>query len=686
MIVVMMSCVVFGCSNTTTNESTTFSNNNQNGFQRVDGRTGYSETLVDIESPDYDSVIQTVMYQNDNYYSVVVKHDKNNGDVVSRELYSISATGEINDIVILQASQTFLYLLMNDTLIAISTNRAFVISTTDGSVISETSIPTNPLAISKYKDGFVLMYQGKVIYFNSNCEELKRIENDELTYFSSVFNPLFEVNSKLVLVVNLSYRMHYYEIDFESDYCQFIGSNEDYGIEFEECFGEFIFDRLGEYKLNPFTGEKMLLAEWSNTNVRPEYVTVQVLLNIGIDDYHFVKAYTGIDGVISIQIYTYDPNIDYSDREIITVGGYGLAYEYILRKNIYEYNKLQDEYRVVQFNYEDLDVDFSDFVGRNLALISEFNRGNSPDIFFGNDFDYEYFGRNGMVIDMLPYLMENDRINFEEIEPALREIMFHDDVCYQLFYSFSLNGYWGKASVMSDYTNMTYQEMFSLENEDGIVCPSNYSTDIIDFIIYYSLNELVDEDGNFLLTYDELEEIVRTSIDYGFPCSTPWDLLEDEGFSHLRNDEYLMSWILIHSYSNYEEAIDVVGDDLCFIGFPSVNGSSHMIFPIGNVAVSSGALNPEACVDFLSFFFSQEVQNEIVLTGGNSVSSVINADFSESYRDIINSVDCIEINDFSISNMFYEEIITYETQGKTIELITDSIWERLNLYLAEIYG
>lgn len=690
---------------------------------RLNGRTGYRESICDIpcqiEEIYCNKSIEGLMRdETTGEFFVVVKSIDEDSNCF-RLLYRILPDGSDYSAIQIDLDNNGLeqYVYLDGRIICISSEETVFLSVEDGSILSVAQNDHNPLSSCKLGNDYVVTYSDHIVLYNNSGEELSRVSIDN-TLYSSYFDPLFEQDGTFYLVSCSGYEYDYYAIDFNSGYCNFLFNNYDLGIDFEDCNGQYVFNEIGEFRVDPCSESLVLLAEWNNTNSRPGgYPNMGYRYYYTFGDDLFVKAYVDSDNTTSIQIYEYDDSIDYSNSKIITVGGIGMEQDVAFNLAVYNYNISQDEYRVNLIEFENEAESNVDELERNSRLIVDFNNGNAPDIFYGNNFDYDYFGRSGIVLDLLPYLVDNEYINLDDIEDSLRNTMISDDHCYYLYDAFVFNGFWGRYDSMSQMTDMTYDQMFELDNPDGQILSTYYARDIAGFIISYAFSHFIDTNCDLLFTESQLEDVIALSLEYGLPNSSSFEMLGEDGFDHIRTNEYLMTWSIVPNLFWFDSAVKESGGDICYLGFPSFFGATHVIQPQGNVAVSSSTEYPDACISFISYLFSDDIQRRIISSGSNSVMHSVNEElfvyaqnpemipderaayrhiFSnrdpisqnviESYRNAITSVDSVQIYDWSVYEMINEEITTYDSQGRSPEMIADSLYSRLELYAHEYYG
>ncbi len=685
---------------------------------RIEGRTGYRETICDIAPNESTSrSILSVMRDDDLFYVVVRDFGEDRSDQDGTYLYKVSEDGEIIDSRSIEQTGD-IFVMIEDGIACVKSGSTSVISLDDGSELYSFESDPSPIAASSYKDGFVVGYRDHVIWYDKNGDELSTIVNSDFGWFSEYCDMIYEYEDHTYIIACPDIGYSYYEVNLDDGTCELVNDSTELGIEPADCCGGYVFDRYCEYKIDPVSGSRTILCEWNNTNVRPGGASCAGYRYYYVfDDDLFARTYVNPDGYACIQFYEYDEGIDYTDIDTITVGGIALYEDYPIQYAAYKFNAEHDDCRIVIQEFENEGYTDEYVIERNARLISEFSSGNSPDIFYGNYFDYDYFGRNGMAVDLLPLIEASDAINKDDFEPSVWDALNRDGHCYHLITSFYFNGYWGKASNMADYTNMTYDVMYSLDNPSGRAFATRYSSQFAGDILSYPFDSFVDSEGMLTVSEEQIEDVVRVCIEFGLPSTSGYDMLGEEGFNHLRSDEYLMTNYPVTGLKWYYDSVRDAGDNLCFIGSPSVYGSSHGVQPFGSIAVSSSATDPDMCLEFIACLYGADVQRYMLTNGYASVIRQFNdelyeyasdpeadpdiekiygsllsdcdpipEDVIEAYRQAIDSIDTIQVYDPTVYVMINEELETYDLQGKPIEDIADVLYSKLSLYASEHYS
>ena len=426
-----------------------------------------------------------------------------------------------------------------------------------------------------------------------------------------------------------------------------------------------------------------------------------------LDDERFAITYEYVDLTSEVLLFKYDPTIDRSDVEQIKIGGFGVYSDETLRWAVYTFNTSQSEYRAILEDYgnrfEGTTPD--DRRKATLNLTQYFNEGNAPDIFYGTRFDYEYMGRNGMVIDLSKYMQESD--SSASLTDAANRLMYDgSSACYQLFAGYTMDGFFIQDSVAAEVPDTSLFSLYQYAEEHEIPYSVSDASDIVDCAIRYNFADLWGAyDGTRKISHEDLVKIV--SIVTGLPVSQRHFI----GRRDVENGQALMCsetiWCRLNDGENTEEGFT-------YIGYPSISGSVYLARPESLLAISTTAKNKDACWKMLSTLLSEEAQKQVLCTGRIPVTKnmlnlfcdaamhpdqisdeVIKSCFRrqkpvsqesvDRFLVEIGKADTVYTMDWGVFDIIYDEINTYYTQSRTPEQIAESLEKRLTLYMQENY-
>lgn len=670
----------------------------------------YSSQSIDIYDVDsYTTAYNVISYDN-NYYTVV-NHISVDSTLSETYLYCINDNGEITAKVPLNPS-------INPYVASDIIDDEFVYTTFSGKlekvdlytgeITYSESVGNNLCGVLSCDDGYVVLSIGRIDKYNSEDIRLASIENSDWQFYNG-YRSFYQSGDAYYLLADTGFNWKYYQLDFDNSSSDLIYDPTQDATDLWYCSGPYIFDEEGEYWLDAETSCRYQLAKWSDMNLQPPQCNGMDPKYIGISDEIFIQVYSYSNGMSQLVVYNYDEGIDYSGRTIITVGGYNCRDDLALNWSIFRYNTSQSEYRVVIEEYSD---NFGwgnpeEAASSKAALIAYFNNGNAPDIFYGNEFDYDSFQQSGALLDITQYMSNSFAQRFDEITPNIRNLMIDDNgSCYMIFSGYKMDGF---SSAYDVESNLSINEAVEYAEEYGVTLyPNVLSMELAQEAIQFSLI-----DGE--LNEEDIQNILQYSVEYGlYDLSSSTQITTWE--SELR--DYLMCYAgfgLVSVTGMNDVLRNINGDDeLVFIGYPTINGSRHVIQPFGQMAISSATAYPEACTQVLSYLLNEEIQdmnnfgclipvNDMCMRRMveyaqdhslipeedyqyylylNSTDEVTE-EAAEAFYSYIDHVDTVMFYDRGLVSIIDDELQTYYLQDKPIEEIAESLYSRLSLYLAE---
>ena len=456
---------------------------------------------------------------------------------------------------------------------------------------------------------------------------------------------------------------------------------------------------------------------------------------IALDEEHFMlirtqcfnaaeNAYDS-DSIIEVALISKDENADYDSCKKIVIQGVGVSSDSELATAVYYFNNEQDKYYIELDDLADK-LDWSSIKtmkNTTLRLLTDYMNGNTPDIFYGNYFDYLYFGQSGMVEDMRPYLEKTGMFDASSITPEIYKLMTGENgEIYQVFAGYALKGFWGGQSQYSGSETLASLPAMKSDQKRFRTTPAaDLLYDMIgaDLRGIYKRGEL-DSDTVLAAVKCALENGTERPETYeGYPVYTT----EDVGKGKISLFETTVA-----NANTYYSLSRSFKDTPVFAGYPSAKSSSHLVVPVGLMALSSSASDPQGCCDFIAYFMSEKVQQKIcsngsfpvndsmlhkyleVLknpesasgeekkiyssqfikdmdndTGNGKVVNLTDA-MASSLLEQIKKCDHVEVFDWGICKILDDEIGVYYSQNKTAEECADTILSKLELYAKENYG
>ena len=483
-------------------------------------------------------------------------------------------------------------------------------------------------------------------------------------------------------------------------------------------FGMFFFNNNESLvQIDPKNGTTKEYLSYADTDIPPcPYGMYSVRDPIILDKDRVVYVYFVSEEITpEVILLTRLPENPHTDKTMLTIGGVNASYDPLIAHAVYYFNTSQDNYRIRIREYADIyPFNGPEEYQRVLAtLISDMSSGKTDDILMGPVFfNYEKMGKNGAVIDMMPFLEKERELTKEAWIPSVLNRMKTDSAMYRFFPGFTFFGYFGNADYLTGYSNYSIPEMMRLADTlpDGVqVFPIASPENLIVTAIIYGLDYYIDESGSFEITEDQVQQL----LDYANRCGV---YLSEEEIRNSSTQAYMrgkevMTFSYVWSAQNFSELESLLNTDTLFVGSPTLDGSASICSPSTSVAISSASKHPEACWEFIKILMSPEIQQKVTEQGMFPVSQsayetyidkAIHPEFRSSAEEqtfmtndrspvseacterltsIIASLNATNETDMLFIEIILEELPSALNGSKSAAETAEVLNNRLNLYL-----
>lgn len=670
----------------------------------------YTSQTIDLYKPDKALVAHNAIFYNDDYYLLVQEFNidsdgcqnylvkmSDNGDVVSELAINNNINPYVSSTIV---DNQFLYVTFSKEAEAIDINT--------GNLIMNEQHDRDLCGVMSCDDGYVLMSIGQIDKYSKNNELISTITNDDWQFYNG-HRTFYQVDNHYYLLPDSSWYWKYYELDFDNRSSRLIYDPTQEGKELMGCSGPYVFDSEGEFLLDFENSQSIPLAYWNDVNLQPAQYTYSEPEYIGINNERFLQIYNYDSGIAQIVVYTYDKSKPQTEKKQITVGGFNCNRDLSLNWAVYKFNCSQDEYRVYIDDYSDKFGwdSVSNAAVQYAELIKYFNEGNAPDIFYGDYFDYDSFYESGMTVDMCQYMDTELQDKIDGITENIKQLMFDDENhCYRLFSSYQIEDYMSDSDLVAGDVSLSIDDVVALSDKYNVKpYVSQLSCDIADQAIKYMIYDKKN------LDVDSINTILKYAYDYGVEDVNDFTY---DSLSSVNVDDYLLWNIGIYSPMQLNELEIENKTRFTHVGYPSIAGSYHVIRAFGQVAISASSECPEECTRFIAHLLDDDVQQlcntscfipvedkclmELVNYSQDHslipednfsyrmyfvIYKEVSADAAEDFLNSVHSIDTVLHFDWGISDIVQEETAQYYEQGKEISEISDSLYSRINVYLAE---
>lgn len=571
--------------------------------------------------------------------------------------------------------------------------------------------------IAPTSDGFVIAGQRDIAKYDQSGECQKTVRAN----FLVTNNTFFEDKGKYY-VAGGDEEESFYSVDFSSGTFIEVTSFRELEMMNADAKGKYVFQAQGVYIVDLESKQRKLSIAWNDVDIRPPTKGLIEKQYYPVNDRQFALKYIYGETDSELLLFSRDENYKPVVKEKITIGGCLVYQDLPLQWLVYQFNTSQSDYRAVLDEYARFYVgnDADELRRGQLNLMQYFSDGNTPDIFYGNTFDFEYMGRTGMVADLKPYL-DQSQDNLDTLTDAARNLMVNGHgACYQVFASYWLNGSVGLSSHFPEGSSISVLEMYKKSQNQGIPCYDSYyanASSIVGGSILYDFPRLWGVyDKEKRVTVEELKSLLDVAVDIQKTCgSRNSSVLYYQDV--LANDMALIEGAIVGDIYSFAERENSLRERITFIGNPGIDGSVHVAMPSCRLAMSTTAVHPDKCWELLSGIFSEDVQkiaacsgvgeiptNKFVLkaicdaamdpksvsdkviksfVGNNPPISQENVD---DYLLAVNSADVLYIENRSLLFMVSDEVNSYYTQNRTTDQIAKTLYDRLELYAQENYS
>lgn len=478
----------------------------------------------------------------------------------------------------------------------------------------------------------------------------------------------------------------------------------------------------GIYTLN--LGETQSKEKMSYINSDMNITSINALVEL--DEKSFVGVfYENYDGELKAGRFTYVAPEDIPDKSVLVLGGNYVSSD--MKQRVVEFNRSSDKYRIVVKNYEQYNS-YEDYSAGITQLNNDIITGQMPDILITDGLPVDNYVAKGLFEDIGALLAADEELSKVEYVENVFEAYKVNGKLYYVIPNFNVCTMIGKTSVVGDRTTWTMAEMQELVKslpEGTEIIGELTRPYFFNMVLQYCGSDFVDvETGKCEFNSQNFIEMME------FAKTLPQELSEDyygEDFwmsyeSRYREGRTVLMGTTIASIQNMNYTINgMFGEDVSFIGFPTMSGQGSYINAYNSYAISSRSLHKEGAWEFLRYYLTEECQAELgwglptikklflenaqkatqrpyyLDEEGNKVEyddyfwmndeqiklePMTQAQVDEIVQ-FIYSVDKVYYNNEEVRNIINEDMEAFYTGQKTAQDVANIIQSRVQLYVDE---
>ncbi len=353
------------------------------------------------------------------------------------------------------------------------------------------------------------------------------------------------------------------------------------------------------YGFNKGDKKAVEVVNFYDSDIDPNTVYGQVVF---VDKDHFISVNT--DEVAKIITYEKVPEADVKDKEIITLGTvYG---SYSISKQILEFNKNNDAYRIKLLDYSEYDTP-DDWDAGLKRFNTDLTGGNAPDIIIPQASQVQNLMGKGVFADLTPYMEEGPGLKKDDLVYNARTIFADEDKLYCVFPSFSIEAIEVKKTNYKE--NMTIQDVTAWENKTGNKAFSEMTKSaVLNQFMSLGMDAFLDpRTGKCNFNSQQFIDILDYSNTYPLEFDDNyWNNYDYTKYVNIfRNDEALFNIAYINNFRDYNWTRQYrFGEETVLMGMPVEGSAGAMIMIDSPMGISSKSKKKEIAWEFINSCFS----------------------------------------------------------------------------------
>lgn len=359
--------------------------------------------------------------------------------------------------------------------------------------------------------------------------------------------------------------------------------------------------------------------------VNSDLYIFQFYMVLELSEESFLGVYTeSWDSEVKAGIFTYVRPEDIVDKKTMVLAGSYIPDD--TKKRVIEYNRNNQEYRIVIKNYNQYSSEENEWMGAVTQLNNDIISGRMPDILLGNSsLPIENYISKGLIADIGKLIEKDEELSQVEFLQNIFEAYTVKGKLYYVIPDFYVNTMVAKDSLTSGIDNWNMDEMERVlagMGENAMAFGETTRSSFMYSVMAYCGNEFVDlstgkcsfNSENFIRML-EFAKTLPEEINYDNKGDDMyWDNYWENYQSQYRENRTL----LMHCYiSGFEYLVQSVkgyfGDDFAFVGFPTDNGGGSYIDCNNPYVLSAKSSNLDEAWNFVRYYLCEEYQKDLRL-------------------------------------------------------------------------
>ena len=482
--------------------------------------------------------------------------------------------------------------------------------------------------VAECKDGSVSLILGGDDFYKINVGKDGKVSPKKK--LADAAKPLFQSYMNVMRVEpGLLYSIYYSEEDYSKNYAAFYNVDTDEVSDVRELPSNF--GSSWSYDTMALGLDKKLLFTTNNgineytsgdTDSKPRMNSINSDLCI-TRFFNIIEtspeSFIGIyaedwESGVKAAVFTYVKPEDIVDKKVITLAGNYIPFD--LKKRVVDYNRNNQNYRIVMKTYEQYNTMENEYTGAVTQLNNDIVSGGMPDILYvSSNLPVENYIAKGLVADIGKLIASDEELSKVEFLQNVFDAYSIDGTLHYVIPSFNINTMIAKKSLVGNMSTWTMEDMKKVVaglGDEASAFGEMTRENFMNFAMYYCGSQFVDVatgkcnfNGPDFIGIMEYAKTLPQEIVYD---EDDWD---KDYMSQYRDNKTLLMSCYMGDFSYLVQNIKgAFGDDFTYAGFPTETGKGSYVECYSSYVLSAKSANLDEAWSFVRYYLTEEYQKE----------------------------------------------------------------------------
>lgn len=357
-----------------------------------------------------------------------------------------------------------------------------------------------------------------------------------------------------------------------------------------------------------------------DVTLKMSYINSDININyfdgiVELDDKSFVGIFNENYEGMKAGVFTYVDPADIPDKAVMVLAGNYIDYD--LKRRIVEYNRSNDQYKIVVKEYNMYNT-YDDWQAGYTQLNNDIISGNMPDILITDNLPVEKYISKGLLADVGRLIERDDELAGTEFMQNVFDAYSVNGKLYYVIPSFRVQTMIGKRSLLGERNSWTMKEMQDLAATlpEGTLMMGDMTRDsFMSTAMRYCGNDFVDvstgkcdfESEGFIALMEYAKEL-PTELGQDYYGDDYWMNYQ----SRFRDEKTILYSLYIASAGNLNYIVNgYFGAPVSYVGFPTESGQGSIVQAQDSYALYAKSKNLDEAWNFMKYYLSDEYQSAL---------------------------------------------------------------------------